>query len=59
METYAIIDQATNICVNTILWDGVTPYTPPEGTFVVLANGGSIGWIWNGSELVPPPEEQV
>lgn len=56
MDTYAVIDETTNICINCIIWDGVTPYTPPAGTFMVLANGGGIGWIWDGSQLVPPPE---
>ena len=61
MENYAIIDAATNICINVIVWDGVSPYTPPDGTFLVPAGDGGIGWIWDGTQLVdpnpPPPVE--
>jgi hypothetical protein len=29
-EDYALIDSQ-NIVVNMVLWDGVTPWTPPDG----------------------------
>lgn len=34
-KTYAIIDE-NNTILNIIIWDGVSPYTPPIGTSVVL-----------------------
>jgi len=54
METWAIIDSTTNICINLIIWDGVSPYAPPPGTFMEPAGDGQIGWVWNGTELVDP-----
>lgn len=57
METYAIIDEATNICVNTIIWDGRSKYMPPDGCFIALSNGGEIGWVWDGEKLVNPETE--
>jgi hypothetical protein len=29
---YAIVDDATKVVQNIIIWDGVSPYTPPTGT---------------------------
>ena len=41
--TYAIINELTLICENVILWDGVSLWTPPEGTFVVEIENIGIG----------------
>lgn len=55
MDTsYAIVSVATNVCINIIVWNSITEYTPPDGTFMVLAENASIGWVWNGTELVDP-----
>lgn len=32
--TYVLVD-GSNTCQNTIVWDGVTPYTPPAGLTAV------------------------
>ncbi len=34
-DNYAVIDKKTNTCVNIVEWDGITKWTPPEGTFAV------------------------
>jgi hypothetical protein len=46
---WAIISQATNIVENVCYWDGVTPWVPPEGTYVVQIgdSGAGVGWPYN------------
>lgn len=34
-ERYALVD-ATNVVVGIALWDGVTPWTPPDNCIAVL-----------------------
>jgi hypothetical protein len=57
---YAIVDDATKVVQNVIVWDGVTPYTPPAGTTLVNVDGIPCGAGWieqpDGSFL-PPPDE--
>ena len=57
MDTYAIVDNATSKVVNIIIWDGVTSYTPPQGTSAIKANGACIGWEWDGQSFVNPQPE--
>lgn len=40
---YVVVDIETNIVVNVIVWDGVTPWIPPEGTFAVRSDTLNIG----------------
>ena len=58
---YAIVDDATKVVQNVIVWDGVTPFTPPAGTTLVNVDGIPCGPGWieqpDGS-FTPPPEEQ-
>ncbi len=59
MSNYAIIEN--NIVVNTIVWDGVTTWTPPAGATVVLIPGGTIagiGYTYGATSKVftAPPE---
>ena len=44
---YAIVDDSTKVVLNIIFWDGVTPYTPPQGTSLVNVTDVlcDIGWI--------------
>jgi hypothetical protein len=35
MSNYAMVNNQTNIVDTVIVWDGVTPYTPPEGYTLV------------------------
>ena len=58
MTAYAIIDTETNVCVNMCVWDGVTPWEPPPGCYVVnnASGAGEIGWLYdpNTSQWSPP-----
>lgn len=48
MDRYCIIDSGSDTVLNVILWDGVTEYTPPEGTYLVPANDDvEVGWIYD------------
>jgi hypothetical protein len=51
---YAVIKN--NVVENMIVWDGVTPYTPPEGTILVASDIAEIGWIYNPEtgDITPP-----
>ena len=40
MARYALIDTRTNIVANVIVWDGVTPYTPPAYHVTRLVRAG-------------------
>lgn len=43
--------------VNNIVWDGVTPWDPPEGyTLVEYHDRFDIGWEWDGTKAIAPPE---
>jgi hypothetical protein len=39
-QLYAVVAPST-IVVNMVLWDGVAPYTPPDGGTLVLCNGNA------------------
>ena len=60
---YAMVQSG--VVVNVIDWDGVTPYTPPEGCDLYEWEGPvSIGWLWVDGAPVdpnppPPPPEPV
>lgn len=62
-KTYAVINPATNIVENIILWDGVSAWTPPAGMYVkVLAAEAGIGWKFEGDtfiDLRPEPAQEV
>lgn len=48
MDRYCIIDSGSDTVLNVIVWDGVTEYTPPEGTYLAPANDDvEIGWIYD------------
>jgi hypothetical protein len=53
--TYAMVRDG--VVVNVIDWDGVTPYTPPEGCELHAWEGPvSIGWTWvDGAPVDPNP----
>lgn len=56
---YAVINQVTNIVVNVVVWDGVSPWSPPEGTFVIQSDTAGIGWIYNINDgSFTPPGDQ-
>lgn len=43
MGRWAVVRTADNLVVNVIEWDGVAPYTPPAGTFLVDGTGKDVG----------------
>ena len=53
-NTYALIDS-TGLVVNVIVYDGHTPYTPPDGLSLVPSDGtAEIGGSWDGTHFHPP-----
>jgi hypothetical protein len=52
---YAMVQGG--VVVNIIDWDGVTPYTPPEGCELYPWEGQiNIGWLWvDGAPVDPDP----
>jgi hypothetical protein len=57
---YAIVDDVTKVVQGVILWDGVTPYTPPVGTTLVNVDGifCGPGWIQQpDGSFLPPPDD--
>ncbi len=58
---WAIVNNETSIVEMTILWDGVTPYTPPEGTTLYefrFDYEAGAGFIRNeDGSYSPPPQD--
>ena len=55
--TYAIVQNG--VVVNTVEWDGVTPWTPPLDTSIVeIPNGAyvGIGSTYADGQFGPPPQ---
>lgn len=56
METekkYLVYETATGLCVNAVMWDGITEYDPGEGLALEIVPAGSqawIGWVRVGIE---------
>jgi hypothetical protein len=58
MARYGVIDSNSNTVINSINWDGVEPWTPPDGTFVEeLCESSGIGWIWDGEKFIQPVDD--
>ena len=50
MDRWCIIDTFTNQVLNVIVWDGVTEYSPPEGTYLRPAKEPvEVGWVYNSN----------
>jgi hypothetical protein len=53
MARYAMIVTATGVVDNVIVYDGVSPFTPPTGIELrVATDNAEPGGTWNGSEFV-------
>ena len=55
MNTYLVIKD--NTVINTVLWDGESDWTAPEGTTTVIAPDDvpiNIGWTKSGSNWIAP-----
>ena len=56
MARYALIITATGAVDNVIEYDGVSPFTPPTGMELRVAdNNAEPGGSWNGSAFVRAP----
>lgn len=56
---YAIIDNATNLVVNVIIWDGKPPWRPPSGCIAVpLQNNAGIGWSYVDEQFAEPAQAE-
>lgn len=57
---YFEITPDTHQVINCILWDGVSPYTPPSGLYLISEGdvpGMAVGWKKiNGVWTAPEPE---
>jgi hypothetical protein len=60
-QVWAVINNGT--VVNTVVWDGESNWSPPEGTTLVsLADHAhvGIGWDWDGTTFTdnrPVPDD--
>lgn len=52
MAIKSILD-ANNVVVNIIVLGETSVWSPPDG-YYIGADGGSMGWIWNGTEYIDP-----
>lgn len=59
---YAIVRDIDGLVVNTSVWDGVTPWTPPDGTTAVLIPEGVVagpGYTYENGVFTAPPAPPV
>lgn len=55
---YLLIDDASGLAINALVYDGVSPYLPPEGQSIEPAPDGVwIGWTKNGDRYNPPADQ--
>ncbi len=63
MGRYAMVVTASGLIDNVIVYDGVSPFTPPTGIELVEDTGSGVpaepGGSWNGSAFVRAPEIEV
>ena len=53
MSIYLVIKD--NTVINTVVWDGESDWTAPEGTTTMVAPAGvGIGWTKSGSNWIAP-----
>ena len=59
MGRYAMVVTASGLIDNVIVYDGVSPFTPPTGIELIEATGSGVpaepGGTWNGSAFVRAP----
>ena len=56
MGRYAMVVTATGAIENVIVYDGVSPFTPPTGIELIEAtDNAEPGGTWNGSAFVRAP----
>lgn len=59
MDGYAMINVATNVVENLIAWDGVSPYSPPDGYILVKVEDPQVttSWLYVDGQFVSPITE--
>lgn len=57
MGNYCVIDIASAIVINVIIWDGESEWSPPDGCIAVPSAVAGIGWTYKEGEFTPPPVE--
>lgn len=56
MANFVLINENGDV-VNRIMYDGVTPYTPPSGTTLLDATDEvCIGWTYSNGSFSPPQD---
>lgn len=56
MDSYAVVNSESKV-INIIIWDGVSPYSPPDGFQLIKSDTAIIGWEWDGQSFVNPQPE--
>lgn len=56
MGRHAIIETATSLVRNVILWDGEIEWTPEEGFIAIESDAAKIGDSYANGEFVAPPK---
>jgi len=63
MGRYAMVVTASGLVDNVIVYDGVSPFTPPTGMELIEDTGSGVpaepGGTWNGSAFVRAPVVEV
>ncbi|WP_313471177.1 tail fiber assembly protein [Atlantibacter hermannii] len=53
LKVYAIV--VSGVVANTIVWDGLSEWTPEEGDVFETDGSVGIGWLYDGETFTPPP----
>ncbi len=48
VQRYVVVDLATSLVVNAVVWDGASGWSPPEGCVACLSETGDVGDAWSG-----------
>lgn len=53
-NAWCVIEEATGLVVNMILWDGESPFEPPVGCILVQSDSAGMGWTYIDGVFYPP-----
>lgn len=54
MGRYVLVDTGTNTVTDSLMWDGVTEWTPPSGFTVIQSDEATDGWSYVKGEFIAP-----